>query len=196
MDTGTIRNFRRRRKIDLIYIHGNKCSICGYNKCICALEFHHINPEEKLFSVSNGNCRLLQDDINESKKCILVCSNCHKEIHSGLFDSVVLVSSFDENKSKEIIKLRSKKHKFCKICGKEIFNNNKYCRTCVSKARRKVERPNRTTLKKEIRETSFVKLGKKYGVSDKAITKWCISYDLPSKSSEIRKYTKEEWNKV
>lgn len=61
---------------------GNKCECCGYNNCIEALEFHHVNPEEKDFSLSD--CEKL--DWNKIKeeldKCILVCSNCHREIHA------------------------------------------------------------------------------------------------------------------
>lgn len=64
---------------------GNKCSCCGYNKCIEALEFHHLNPEEKDFSLSDRNIKLDWEQIKkELDKCILVCSNCHREIHAGI----------------------------------------------------------------------------------------------------------------
>lgn len=63
---------------------GGKCVRCGYDKCITALEFHHIDPSKKDFTISNGNFKL-QDAIKESKKCILLCSNCHKEFHSGIW---------------------------------------------------------------------------------------------------------------
>ena len=66
---------------------GNKCQICGYNKSIAALEFHHLNPKEKEYQLSSGNCRSIQEDLEEAKKCILVCSNCHKEIHAGLINN-------------------------------------------------------------------------------------------------------------
>lgn len=61
---------------------GGKCEICGYNKCISALEFHHLNPEEKDFGIStDGNTRSWKRIRPELDKCILVCSNCHREIH-------------------------------------------------------------------------------------------------------------------
>ncbi len=65
-------------------IRGGKCIRCGYDKCIKALEFHHINPKEKEFTISN-DCFKLAEAIKESKKCILMCSNCHKEFHDGLW---------------------------------------------------------------------------------------------------------------
>lgn len=63
--------------------HGNKCSICGYNKCDDALEFHHKNPQEKDFALSDRNLILDWTEIKkELDKCILVCANCHRELHS------------------------------------------------------------------------------------------------------------------
>ena len=64
---------------------GNQCNYCGYNKCEEALEFHHINPEEKDFSISDRDIKLDWKAIQkELDKCILVCSNCHREIHNGI----------------------------------------------------------------------------------------------------------------
>lgn len=51
-------------------------------------------------------------------------------------------------------------------------------------------------LKEEIRTTSFTKLSKKYNVSDNTIRKWCKRYNLPYKSSEIKSYSDEEWEKI
>lgn len=55
---------------------------------------------------------------------------------------------------------------------------------------------NRNELKEMIRHTPFVKIGEKYGVSDKTIVKWCKKYNLPYKASDIKKYSDEEWNKL
>ena len=88
--------------------------------------------------------------------------------------------------------------KFCKECGKEVSNKNKtgLCPTCAAKTQRVCERPSREELKKLIRIYSFVELGKKYGVSDKTISKWCIAENLPSRKKDIRTYSKEEWEKI
>ena len=64
---------------------GGKCEKCGYNKYLGALEFHHLNSEEKDFTIGNRDFRL-KECIQESKKCILLCSNCHKELHANLWD--------------------------------------------------------------------------------------------------------------
>lgn len=72
---------RRRIKLDLVEYKGGKCEICGYNKCIAALEFHHRDHKQKDFSLSGGETYGLNRSKKEVDKCILVCSNCHKEIH-------------------------------------------------------------------------------------------------------------------
>lgn len=62
---------------------GGKCSICGYNKCISALEFHHLDHSKKEFNISQiciteTNFSKI---LNEAKKCILICNRCHREQH-------------------------------------------------------------------------------------------------------------------
>lgn len=74
---------RRRKLKDMaIEYKGGKCEKCGYNKCNGALEFHHLNPEEKDFSISSsGTTKSFERIKIEIDKCILVCANCHREIH-------------------------------------------------------------------------------------------------------------------
>ena len=72
----------RQKAVDYL---GGKCSICGYNKCIEALEFHHKNPTEKDFSISRkGHCRSWERVKSEIEKCDLLCANCHREIHAEI----------------------------------------------------------------------------------------------------------------
>ena len=66
----------------MIELKGGKCSICGYNKCIEALDFHHIDPEEKEMNMSRGKSKAWNIVLKELDKCILLCSNCHRELHS------------------------------------------------------------------------------------------------------------------
>lgn len=61
----------------------NGCTICGYNRCDAALNFHHINPENKKFNLSiNGfRCHNSKSIAAELNKCMLLCCNCHQEKH-------------------------------------------------------------------------------------------------------------------
>ena len=83
--TEHVTEWRRKLKLKLVNLFGGKCKLCGYNKCIQALQFHHINPESKNFSISQfGNCRRFDKCVEEAKKCILLCANCHAEIENGI----------------------------------------------------------------------------------------------------------------
>lgn len=62
---------------------GGKCEKCGYNKCLGALHFHHKNPSEKLFGISDKERanRSVEEVFRELDKCALLCANCHAEVH-------------------------------------------------------------------------------------------------------------------
>lgn len=91
-----------------------------------------------------------------------------------------------------------KKEYFCIDCGKVVAKQGGRCRSCAAKLQpRKIDnRPNREELKELIRNNSFVSIGKQYNVSDNAIRKWCDSYNLPRKVSEIKSYSEEDWSKI
>ncbi len=64
---------------------GGKCAICEYNKCPSALSFHHRDPKQKSFGVSDrGITRSWDKTRAEIDKCILLCANCHMEVHAGI----------------------------------------------------------------------------------------------------------------
>lgn len=75
----------RGKMLELVKrLHGGKCVRCGYDKCSGALEFHHIDASQKDFTISNDRAKL-EESIEESKKCILLCANCHRELHAEIF---------------------------------------------------------------------------------------------------------------
>ena len=200
MGYNDIKNFRQRLKERAVYVLGGKCQCCGYDKCIQALDFHHLNPSEKDFNFNDNANRSWKATREEIKKCILVCSNCHREIHSGLINNNLLVSSFNEDRAKEIDDLVDKiKHRqmyYCRYCGKEVTRGNDVRPECYHFMSRKIERPSREEFKNLIRNNSFVSVGKMFGVSDAAIRKWCDSYKLPRKVSDIKKISDKDWENI
>jgi len=95
--------YRKQRRIDHPEIHraqasrqqkrnGNwllskksACIICGESEPIC-IDFHHINPEEKDFTIGknrNIDKNILQKEID---KCVCLCANCHRKVHAGLIN--------------------------------------------------------------------------------------------------------------
>jgi len=70
------RNVKRKlkRKLNLIKILGGKCQRCGYDKCLCVLDFHHIEGRKEYWS------DWMKKDYDKSK-LVLLCANCHRETH-------------------------------------------------------------------------------------------------------------------
>jgi hypothetical protein len=76
---------RRRVKETLVAEAGGCCRLCGYDRCLAALEFHHLDPAAKEFGVAqNGMARSIERLRAEVRKCVLLCSNCHAEVEWGV----------------------------------------------------------------------------------------------------------------
>lgn len=81
-DSQSVINWRKRTKQKLVEYKGGKCCRCEYDTCIEALEFHHIDPSEKDFTIS-GKSWSFERLKKEVDKCVLLCSRCHTELHNG-----------------------------------------------------------------------------------------------------------------
>jgi len=78
-ERATRRKALKQRAIDLM---GGSCRICGYDRCVSALEFHHPDAMDKDFTISTRTSwKAIQVEL---RKCVLLCSNCHREVHEGL----------------------------------------------------------------------------------------------------------------
>lgn len=89
----------------------------------------------------------------------------------------------------------SKNINTCIDCGIKIDAKAIRCQKCYNLYRQK-NLPPREELKNLIRTTPFTKIGEHFGVSDNAVRKWCKKQNLPFKSSQIKKYSDEEWEKI
>lgn len=136
----------------------NKCECCGIT------EWNGKPLVMQLHHIDGNNSNNSLDNLQ------MLCPNCHSQTEN-------YCGSANE-----------KKHNYCKDCGKEITENATYCKVCLGKHHRKVERPSEEELIKEFKNTkSFLSISKKYGVTDKTISKWFISYGYSGKSLELRK---------
>lgn len=76
--------WRQNTKRKLIIAFGGKCAICGYDKCDDVMDFHHVDPTQKedYWGNMRSNIKSLSAILDELKKCVMLCRNCHGELHS------------------------------------------------------------------------------------------------------------------
>lgn len=74
----------RQNKQTLVNLLGGKCSRCGYDKCSDAYDFHHIDPNVKEFQYNDIRAAHIDTLVKEIEKCVLLCKNCHAEVHYEL----------------------------------------------------------------------------------------------------------------
>jgi hypothetical protein len=175
-------NFKKR----IIEAMGGACCICNYSKCQAALVCHHLDPSQKEFRLAKARAthKGWAIVVAELRKCVLLCHNCHSEVHSNIVSVPDDAPRFNEAYSnfKKIKEENSDKENLldpCPICGtlKPIDKIN--CSVqCSGKSRCKVERPSKEQLYKEVWEMSTIKVAEKYGVSDNAVKKWCKIYGI------------------
>jgi Putative ATPase subunit of terminase (gpP-like) len=79
-----VANWRRRKKALLAHEAGGRCFLCGYDRYMGALHFHHIDPSSKSFALSErGFTRSIEALRAEAAKCVLLCANCHAAVEAG-----------------------------------------------------------------------------------------------------------------
>lgn len=171
-----VKRWRWNTKTRLVEGMGGKCVICNYSKCNAALEFHHIDPTQKEFGIGAARGSIINWNklVEEVKKCVILCANCHREIHEGIIELPKERPTFlKEYEEYQAIRAESR-FDTCSVCGER---KRKYLIACSPECsavkRRKIkERPSKEQLVEELKITSYVQIGKKYGVSDNTIRKW------------------------
>lgn len=170
MSSSRVKAWRRRSKERMVEAMGGKCQCCGYNKCLQALAFHHIDPtvKELTFGSLRANPKRWDSIIDELKKCVLVCHNCHSEIHAGTRELPKQYATFNE----EYASFRKiQEYDSCPVCSKDKPITNSFCSSkCASTNRKKVNW-NNINLLDLMNNYSITELEKMLGISNAAIYK-------------------------
>lgn len=164
-----VKRWRDSNKGRMVAAMGGKCQCCGYNVCNNALAFHHIDPSKKdlTFGITRANPTSWEKFVIELRKCILVCHNCHSEIHAGIRNIPENYSIFDESYSdyKNIAE-----YDYCS-CGAKKISSFRFCsQTCAAKNRRKVNWDS-IDLIELLKNHTISELEEKLGISNAAIYK-------------------------
>jgi hypothetical protein len=153
---------QRRLKKELVEYKGGSCERCGYNNCVAALEFHHTDPTQKDFTLAHLKLTSFNDKMKqELDKCIMLCSNCHREEHWSEKKFVNLTHLY---KKPKVIKR-------CIDCECVVDYKADRCVPCQSKAREKINWPDTKELIRMVENTSYSAVGRALGVSDVAVRK-------------------------
>lgn len=207
MDTSTERKkfWRKEIKHRIVESFGEKCCACGKSFEDCCYDLHHLNPEEKEFNLSSGNYNGAKSWLrirDELKKCVLLCANCHRLVHNGFIEIQSPIYFNQEYYEWDLTKYNMIDYNLqpidanyvCPICGGKKSSQAIYCANCSS--HKPIFEVEREELKNMIYTLPMTEVGRRFGVSDNAIRKRCIKFNLPSKKSEIKKFSKEEWSKI
>lgn len=168
-----VSNWRQSIKERAIQYKGGKCIICGYKRCNRALVFHHLDPKYKQFGIANnGLCRSWDKVKKELDKCVLLCSNCHNEVHSNLINmedyvQQIYICTNDKNTFQN-----TNKYEAISLFDEELLKQSHFFK-------RIRQRPATYELfKKEFEElnNNYSAMARKYNVSDNTIRKWITSY--------------------
>lgn len=127
MSSKHVIDWRKNTKTRIVASFGGKCGICGYNKCDSSLALHHLDPTKKEFGLGaiRANPKSWIKIVSELRKCILVCHNCHSEIHSGITSIPENINRFNEIYT-NYEELQTDVHN-CPICNKLTPNRNITC---------------------------------------------------------------------
>lgn len=168
----SVKKWRKTTKSRIVEAMGGECQACGYKKLNQALELHHLNPEEKELSFG----KIIASPISwekivlELRKCILLCSNCHKEVHAEVTMIPVNYNVFNEDYA-EYKKIGDFDE--CPVCGKEKPVKNVTCSlSCASQHKGKVDWNNvDLMLLLEKHNFNYTKAGEELGVTHNSVRK-------------------------
>lgn len=190
-----------------------KCAVCGmepfWNGMPLSFTLDHINGVSDDHRLENlrwvcPNCdRQLPTYGNKSEEYEYqhTCDGCWKEIRgnkSGLCKECYTKKRYEQSKKNKLNKPKVKREKrpsqtkSCPNCGVPIHLDSKLCQTCFKISERRVGRPSPIELAKLIVEHGFENVGKMFGVSGKAISKWCKAYNMPTHKKEVEKWYAEQ----
>lgn len=156
-------------------------------------QFHHFNKETLMLIIQD--IKISNDSFSEIAQKYNLNVSTISRINAGQIH-------YQDNEKYPLRNTGYKKYiqHFCLDCNKPISETATRCNSCEGKFRKLNNLQklpiSRTELKNLIRTTPFTKIGQMFNVSDNAIRKWCDNYQLPRKSSDIKKFTDEEWKKL
>lgn len=168
-----VKVWRKTCKDRIVLAMGGKCCCCGYDRCTASLALHHLDPSQKDFGLGaiRANPKSWLTIVEEIRKCVLVCHNCHNEIHAGMRSVPEDAPRFNELYADYKALEAVAKLDECPQCGKLKRAYLKNCSlSCSSKSKFKVDWDS-VDLKEEIKTKTVIKIAEELKCSDASVHK-------------------------
>lgn len=153
---------------------GGGCAECGYNRCDAALELHHLDPTEKEGGLGQmmSNPTSWEKLVQEMRKCVMLCSCCHKEVHAGALETKVSWARFNEEYADYSLLGEENSCWVCPVCHGERQSYNSTCsRKCAAKLAGKIDWDTIDLPALLVEHGSKSAVGRILGCSDVAVAK-------------------------
>lgn len=175
-----VKRWRNKTKERMTESMGGECVCCGYKVCQRSLDFHHLDPSEKelSFGKMRAEPHAWSKIVEELRKCVLVCSNCHGEIHEGLIevpkDAARFNEEFAEYSTKSVEEIEP-----CPICGEDKPKRKITCsRVCAARKTGKVNW-SQIDLEEKLKTQSISRIAEELDVSWNAVKKRMKKVGIP-----------------
>jgi hypothetical protein len=182
-----VKTWRKDTKNLIVEGFGGKCCICGYAKYDEVFDVHHIDPSKKTFSFSSirANPKNWNDLLKELENCILLCANCHRELHAKKTKLPKKIPKFIDLKEKRKIKT------YCPVCNQLKKNYLITCsRSCAAKKSCTVSWEKYDLYDLHINQKlSNLKIANIVGVSDVAVIKRLKKLKIYNNYLSINQFT-------
>jgi len=183
--------WREKTKKRVIEAMGGACVICGYNKCDKVMCLHHLDPSQKELSLGRAlsNPAAWEKIVIELRKCILVCSNCHGEIHCNMVSIPDDAIGFNEDYAKYQMTGAPK----CPVCNEYMPPQNKTCsRGCSYKYNPKVDWDSIDLAELLAKGHTYTYIGELLGVTAPAVSKRARKLGLKKPEPPSRRPARNE----
>lgn len=181
-----VKRNRRETKSFLVEAFGGRCQVCGYHRTPNALEFHHLHEDLKTLGVSNSLNRSMTTLTRELELCVLLCANCHREVHAGVTEAPEPNPGLAQEARRRYY--QKSPPRTCQGCGKEIWRSSRWCRGCLPPQSKKGRWGTLQEVLDMVQTQGYAKTGRNLGVSDNAVRKFLKSQG----ATPPRKYRKRD----
>jgi len=176
-----VKLWRYRTKERMVKSFGGICCICKKEYEMGLFDFHHLDPEKKEFKIGSIRGKSWEKITKELRKCVMLCSNCHRLVHYYNKKIPDDANRFNEDfVDYEIPKLPKYSNTPCPICNSEkVLRNGTYCsKKCRDIGNSKVKnKPSNEEILKLVNENGYSKTGRIFGVTGNAVKKWIKKID-------------------